>query len=72
MTKASKSKRSPDKSEQPPHRVRLPGFVTRRGDRAWRRDQARDLAISGSSPAGAANAGRPHSTAGLSSLAGRR
>ena len=28
MAKARQSKRSPDKSEQPPHRVRLPGFVS--------------------------------------------
>ena len=28
MTKASESNDSPDQSEHPPHRVRLPGFIT--------------------------------------------
>ena len=28
MTKASDSNDSPDQSEHPPHRVRLPGFIT--------------------------------------------
>jgi hypothetical protein len=28
MTKASESDDSPDQSEHPPHRVRLPGFIT--------------------------------------------
>ena len=28
MTKASDSNASPDQSEHPPHRVRLPGFLT--------------------------------------------
>lgn len=28
MAKTSESKDSPDQSEHPPHRVRLPGFIT--------------------------------------------
>jgi hypothetical protein len=28
MTKASESNHSPDEDEHPPHRVRLPGFIT--------------------------------------------
>ena len=28
MTKASESNDSPDQSELPPHRVRMPGFIT--------------------------------------------
>jgi hypothetical protein len=28
MTKASESNDSPDQGEHPPHRVRLPGFIT--------------------------------------------
>lgn len=28
MTKANKGSDSPDHSEHPPHRVRLPGFIT--------------------------------------------
>ena len=28
MTKTSESNDSPDQSERPPHRVRLPGFIT--------------------------------------------
>jgi hypothetical protein len=28
MTKASESNDAPDQSEHPPHRVRLPGFIT--------------------------------------------
>ena len=28
MTKTSESNDSPDQSEHPPHRVRLPGFIT--------------------------------------------
>jgi len=31
MTKPSESNDSPDQSELPPHRVRLPGFITDEG-----------------------------------------
>ena len=70
MTKASQSKRLSGQ-ERTAASPSAPAWIYhRRGDRAWRRDQASDLLSRNTSPAVAAKAGRPHSTAGWSSLAG--